>query len=167
MDKLEEIFQLQAELNDRVYAKNGMKDNAGQPLTTLAVQRELAQGLESLAALADPTKERGALQIFQLGPNGLPNRMLRNHLLALQAEGIELERELLWKWWSKDRIDVQNIRVEIIDLMHFLVSLAQCAGLDAAEFHRLYTAKLKVNENRQEKNYSKATKDEADNKAIV
>jgi len=34
-------------------------------------------------------------------------------------------------------------------------------------FHRLYTAKHRVNQQRQEKGYSRDNKDEADNKGIV
>ena len=54
-----------------------------------------------------------------------------------------------------------------VDLMHFLTSLALAAGLSADEFHRLYTAKHRVNEQRQESGYSRQTKDEKDNKAII
>ena len=51
--------------------------------------------------------------------------------------------------------------------MHFLTSLALSAGLTAEEFHRLYTAKHRVNHDRQEKGYAKDNKDEKDNKGIV
>ena len=108
-----------------------------------------------------------AVERGELGPNGLPNQWLRNYLRALRSEADELDQELLWKWWSKDRIDMQNIRVEIVDLMHFLTSLALAAGVSADDFHRLYTAKHRVNQDRQDKGYSKDTKDEQDNKGIV
>ena len=38
---------------------------------------------------------------------------------AMKEELCELDDELLWKWWSKDKIDMQNIRVELIDILHF------------------------------------------------
>ena len=146
-DKLKDIFLLQTELNDGIFKKQDLHGPDGQVLTTAAIQSAL---------------EGGAL-----GPNGLPNLWLRNYLRALQDESAELERDLLWKWWSKDKIDIQNIRVEIVDLMHFLTSLALVAGLSADELHRLYTAKHRVNAQRQEGGYSKSTKDESDNKGIV
>src|SRR4051812_35512954 len=118
-DKLQDIFQLQGELNDAIFAKQGIRGPDGQVLTMSAI--------------------RQALEKNELGPNGLPNQWLRNYLRALQEEGKELEQELLWKWWSKDKIDMQNIRVEIVDLMHFLTSLALTAGMTADEFHRIYT----------------------------
>jgi hypothetical protein len=146
-DKLRDIFSLQSELNDGIFVKQAMHGPDGRTLTMSAI--------------------RAALERNELGPNGLPNLWLRNYLRALQSESSELEQELLWKWWSKDKIDLQNIRVEIVDLMHFLTSLALAAGLSADEFHRLYTAKHRVNQQRQEKGYSRDNKDEADNKAIV
>jgi dimeric dUTPase (all-alpha-NTP-PPase superfamily) len=146
-DKLKDIFALQGELNDGIFRKQNIRGPDGQVLTMAAIQQ--------------------ALERNELGPNGLPNAWLRNYLRALQSEATELEQELLWKWWSKDTIDMQNIRVEIVDLMHFLTSLALSAGLSADEFHRLYTAKHRVNQERQEKGYSKQNKDETDNRAIV
>jgi len=146
-DKLRDIFTLQGELNDSIFTKQDIHAPDGQVLSMAAIKQ--------------------ALERNELGPNGLPNLWLRNYLRALQGEAGELEQELLWKWWSKDKLDLQNIRVEIVDLMHFLTSLALAAGLSADEFHRLYTAKHRVNQERQEKGYSKDTKDEQDNKGIV
>jgi dimeric dUTPase (all-alpha-NTP-PPase superfamily) len=147
VDMLEEIFSVQEALNDRTFEKNDIRDRDGGKLKIETIRR---------AALAGDT-----------GPNGLPNVWLRNYLRALREEADELDRDLLWKWWSKDRIDLQNARVEIVDLMHFLVSLAQCAGLSAKEFHRLYMLKNEVNRQRQERGYSRENKDEADNRGIV
>jgi len=147
MDKLADIFQLQGELNDQIFKKQDIRDRDGNVLTMAAIQTALEKG--------------------ELGPNGLPNTWLRNYLAALSAEAEEVKEELLWKWWSKDKIDMQNIRVEIVDIMHFLTSLALISGLTAEEFHRLYTAKHRVNQNRQDQGYSKENKNEADNKGIV
>ena len=147
MDKLQDIFTLQGELNDGIFKKQEIRGPDGQALNMAGIRQALARG--------------------EWGPNGLPNLWLRNYLRALQSEAAELEQELLWKWWSKDKLDLQNIRVEIVDLMHFLTSLALAAGLSADEFHRLYTAKHRVNQERQEQGYSQATKDEHDNKGIV
>lgn len=147
MDKLEEIFEKQSALNDEIFAKQDIRDRDGRVLTMAAI--------------------RAGLEAGALGPNGLPNLWLRNYLTALKSEAVEIEEELLWKWWSKDQLDLQNIRVEIVDLMHFLTSMALVAGLSAEEFHRLYTKKHSVNRQRQDQGYSKATKDETDNKSVV
>lgn len=146
-DKLKDIFTLQEELNDGIFKKQDIRGPDGQVLTIGAIRTQLESG--------------------NLGPNGLSNQWLRNYLRALQAEAVELEESLLWKWWSKDKIDLQNARIEIVDMMHFLTSLALASGLTADEFHRLYTAKHRVNHSRQESGYSKDTKNEEENRKIV
>ena len=146
-DKLEEIFHLQSHLNDEIFAKQNIRDREGKVLTMATIAAELERN--------------------EIGANGLVNLWLRNYNAALKAEAQELDEELLWKWWSKDQIDMQNIRVEIVDLMHFLTSLALISGLTPEEFHRLYTKKHAVNRQRQDQGYSKETKNEADNLGVV
>ncbi len=101
-----------------------------------------------------------------IGPNTVTNEWLANYLEAMNDESRELKDELLWKWWSKDTLDMQNIRVEIVDQLHFWVSLALTAGMDAEKVFDVYYQKNKVNIERQDKDYSKANKDEADNRHI-
>ncbi|MDX9701439.1 MAG: dUTPase [Candidatus Auribacterota bacterium] len=85
-----------------------------------------------------------------------------NYSRALGQELAELVDSVPWKWWAKyQTFDKQNARVEIVDLFHFLISLAQTAGLTADDVFDLYTKKNKVNHNRQDSGYEK--KDEADN----
>ena len=92
-------------------------------------------------------------------------KWLLNYARAIQQEAAELTDSVPWKWWAQyQKVDLQNARVEVIDLMHFVVSAAQVLGLDAEEFHRLYTAKHAVNHARQDAGYAK--KDEADNRAL-
>ena len=148
MDKLEELFKMQAELNDKIFKKQG--------LTTVSGDIGLSSG--SLYALS----RFGLSQ----GPNSTVNIWLKNYLDALDDESSELRKELLWKWWSNDKLNMQNIRVEIIDILNFWISLAITAGLDAGEVMRLYKQKNKINQNRQEQGYSKETKSELDNETI-
>jgi dimeric dUTPase (all-alpha-NTP-PPase superfamily) len=146
MDKLEEILNMQKQLNNNIFEKKGIRDNDGNILT---VER-----LQTLASEQD------------IGPNNDVNKWLRNYLEALNDESRELQEELLWKWWSKDTLNMQNIRVEIIDQLHFWLSLAMTAGLDSNKIYQIYMQKNQVNFQRQEKEYSKATKTEDDNQAI-
>ena len=96
------------------------------------------------------------------------NKWLLRNARAIIHEAVELEDSCLWKWWSKDKdIDLQNIRVEIIDLWHFLLSITMFASLDADELYRLYKKKLLINHHRQDKGYSKKIKDESDNLSVV
>ena len=70
-----------------------------------------------------------------------------------------------WKWWAKyQEFDLQNARVEVVDLFHFIISLGQVLGMDAADIHNLYMQKNKVNFERQDSGYSE--KDESDNQNL-
>ncbi len=100
---------------------------------------------------------------------------INNYLAAMSNELEELRDCTFWKHWCQEAKegkrfllhDLQNARVEVIDLLFFWISLAQCLGLDAADVMRLYEQKLNVNHARQDGNYSMANKTEDDNKHIV
>lgn len=95
-------------------------------------------------------------------------RWLRNYTTALNAEGEELLEEFPWKWWSKDAINIQNARVEVVDIMHFLLSIANLLGMTSEDLYDLYCKKWGVNIERQRKGYSKASKAlEDDNVGLV
>ncbi len=88
-----------------------------------------------------------------------------NYTRAMQQEIAELIDSVPWKWWAKyQNFDKQNARVEVVDLFHFLVSLAQTLGMTSDDVFDAYVAKNKVNHQRQETGY--ATKDEADSRHI-
>ncbi len=49
-----------------------------------------------------------------------------NYCRAMTQEVAELTDSVPWKWWAKyQKFDKQNARVEVIDLLHFLISIAQ------------------------------------------
>ncbi len=99
---------------------------------------------------------------------------INNYLMAMNNELEELRDCTFWKHWCAEAKagrrfelhDLQNARVEVIDLLFFWISLAQCLGLDADDVMDLYHQKLKVNHQRQTDNYSMSGKDESDNKNI-
>jgi len=143
---LEDIFKMQLELNDYVFKKNNLKDKSGNNLN-----------MQSIIVAAE--KE-------EMMVNDLPNEWLVNYSKAIKEELLELDDELLWKWWSKDKIDIQNIRVELIDILHFLVSAMMCAGLSAEKVFDIYRQKHAINIKRQDTEYNKKIKTEDDNKEI-
>lgn len=123
MDKMEEIFKMQYELNKRIGIDTKELDESGKIKWTL------------------------------------------NYIRALQQECAELTDSVPWKWWAKyQQFDVQNARVEVIDMLHFLVSIAQVLGMSADDFYQAYVKKNAVNHGRQDSGYSK--KDENDCKNI-
>lgn len=123
MDKLENIFDLQEQLNSRI-------------------------GVD----MKDMNDEQRAKWIL-------------NYVRAMQQELAELTDSVPWKWWANyQSFDKQNAKVEIVDLFHFLISLAQVMGMNAEDIHEAYLKKNKVNHDRQEKGYS--SKDENDSRHI-
>jgi len=123
MDKLEEIFQMQEALNQRI----GVQMNE----------------------FSDEDKAKWIL----------------NYTRAMQQELAELVDSVPWKWWAKyQEFDEQNARVEVVDLFHFLISLAQTLGMTADDVHQAYIKKNKVNHERQDSGYTE--KNEADSRHI-
>ena len=145
-DMLNSIFTMQTDLNNYVFRKNNIRDDTGNIMEMRAIFDAACAG--------------------RLMVNDIPNKWLVNYSRAMEEELKELNEELLWKWWSKDEIDIQNIRVELIDILHFLVSAMISAGLTPEKVFDVYKQKHAVNLNRQDSGYSKRTKTESDNKEI-
>jgi dimeric dUTPase (all-alpha-NTP-PPase superfamily) len=92
-------------------------------------------------------------------------KWILNYTRAMQQELAELVDSVPWKWWAKyQKYDEQNARVEVVDLFHFLISLAQTLGMSADDVYQAYVKKNQVNHQRQETGYAK--KDEADSRHI-
>jgi len=92
-------------------------------------------------------------------------KWILNYVRAMQQELAELTDSVPWKWWAKyQEFDRQNARVEVVDLFHFLISLAQVLGMSAEDVHAAYLKKNKVNHDRQDSGY--AEKDESDSRHI-
>ena len=88
-----------------------------------------------------------------------------NYCRAMSQELAELTDSVPWKWWAKyQKLDEQNARVEVVDLFHFLISLAQTLGMSADDVFEAYLKKNEVNFQRQESGYTK--KDEDDSRHI-
>lgn len=124
MDKLDHIFELQKELNDRI----GFGIN--------------------------PFNQEEKIQ------------WILNVVRALQQELAEIVDAVPWKWWAHyQTFDEQNVRVELVDVLHFLVLLAQILGLSAEDIYQLYLQKNKVNLDRLKTGYT--TKDKNDSRHII
>ena len=143
---LRSLFAMQTDLNDYVFAKNEIRAGDGSALTMRAIAQQAGSG--------------------KLGVNDLPNQWLQQYAKAMAAELDELRNDLLWKWWSKDKIDLQNIRVELIDVLHFLISAMISSGLSAEKVFDIYRQKHSINFARQDDGYNQASKTEDDNRTI-
>ncbi len=144
---LRSIFSKQADLNDYIFRKHAIRDNAGSPLTMDAIAAESAAN--------------------RLSVNDIPNQWLVRYSRAMREEIRELDQSLLWKWWSKDHLDLQNVRVELVDILHFLVSAMISAGMTPDSLHSIYSQKHAINMARQDSGYNVLNKTEDDNRQIT
>ncbi len=123
MDKFDQIFSMQEELNERIGV--------------------VTQDMDEEAK----------------------TKWVLNYSRAMQQELAELIDSVPWKWWAKyQKFDEQNARVEVVDLFHFLISLAQVLGMSAEDVSDAYVKKNKVNHDRQDSGYQ--VKDEADSRHV-
>jgi len=74
--------------------------------------------------------------------------------LALRQEAAEAIDSLDWKWWKKDADDWDNIKIELVDMLHFWVSMCTVAGLSADDVIHLYLKKNQLNHKRQNEGYN-------------
>jgi dimeric dUTPase (all-alpha-NTP-PPase superfamily) len=125
IDRLREMFRMQAELNRRI-------------------------GVIAPSEMSEPEQQQWIL----------------NYCRAMSQEIAELTDSVPWKWWAKyQTFDRQNAKVEVVDLFHFLISLALILGMSADDVYDVYVQKNKLNVRRQDTGY--ATKDEDDNRGIA
>ena len=120
--------------------------------------------LENIFELQDVLNRRIRVNMDEMNDEDRTKWIL-NYVRAMQQELAELTDSVPWKWWAKyQEFDQQNAKVEIVDLFHFLISLAQVMGMSADDVHQAYLKKNQVNHNRQESGYAK--KDEDDSRHI-
>lgn len=138
-----DLFRLQATLNKRV----GLDDE------------KFATGFATQPGIV---VERGEL-LVEAG------RWIDDMLKAISSEIEELRNCCHWKHWGQEaqnghRYEVKNIeavRKEVIDILHFWISLAQIAGMSPEMVSGMYAAKLATNIKRQDDGYNIEAKDYA------
>lgn len=125
---------------------------------------ENADQLRELFRMQRALNERIGVKLDDLSDKEKTEWVL-NYTRAMTQELAELTDSVPWKWWAKyQKLDEQNARVEVVDLFHFLISLAQVLGMSADDVFDAYVKKNEVNFKRQESGYS--VKDEEDSRHI-
>ncbi len=75
---------------------------------------------------------------------------IRKNVLAMVSELGELLDEVNFKWWKNEKpIDEAAVKEELVDILHFFVSMCLRAGMDAEELFQIYCDKNKENFDRQ------------------
>jgi dimeric dUTPase (all-alpha-NTP-PPase superfamily) len=124
----------------------------------------MADMLEEIFRLQGELNQKIGVNTLAMPEDKQPEWVL-NYCRALSQEIAELTDSVPWKWWAKyQTFDRQNARVEVVDMFHFLISLAQVIGMSAEDVFNAYRQKHKVNIARQNSGYT--VKDEADSKHI-
>lgn len=119
---------------------------------------------EEIFRLQEVLNERIGVKLRDL-PEEEKTKWILNYSRAMSQEMSELIDSVPWKWWAKyQKFDEQNVRVEIIDLFHFLISLAQTVGMTADDVFQAYLKKNEINHKRQESGY--AVKDHDDSRSV-
>lgn len=145
VDMLERLFEMQSGLNNHTFLKQQLLDRAGNHLR-----------METLVAEAKAIQEYGngnGNGNSSVGVNTLTMEWLTKYHHALTEEVKEIGEEFVWKWWSKSTSDLTKIQEEIVDALHFWISIALVSGMDARAVFQAYLKKNQVNMDRQNQGY--------------
>lgn len=75
---------------------------------------------------------------------------IQKETLAMLSELAELIDEVNFKWWKNPKpVDTGKVKDELVDILHFFVSMCLKTGMDANELHERYMNKNKENFARQ------------------
>ena len=75
---------------------------------------------------------------------------MQKETLAMVSELCEMLMETNFKWWKNPKeVNMDAVQEELVDVLHFFVSICLKAGMTADDLHRLYLAKNKENFDRQ------------------
>ena len=120
--------------------------------------------LDKIFEMQEKLNRRIGINLDDLGDDEKIKWIL-NYSRALQQEVSELIDSVPWKWWAKyQKFDKQNARVEVVDIMHFLVSIAQVLGMSADDIFDAYCKKNAINHERQDSGY--VTKNKNDSRSV-
>ena len=79
-----------------------------------------------------------------------PEQWIQKDVLAMVSELAELLDEVNFKWWKNPKpIDSESLQGELVDILHFFISMCIRAGMDADKLYNGYIAKNKENFDRQ------------------
>ena len=75
---------------------------------------------------------------------------IQKNILALISELGETLNEVNFKWWKNPKtINKQALKEELVDVLHFFISMCLHSGMTADELYQIYLDKNKENLNRQ------------------
>ncbi|MDD2421448.1 MAG: dUTPase [Heliobacteriaceae bacterium] len=76
---------------------------------------------------------------------------IQKETLALMSELAELLDEVNFKWWKNPKpVDREAVKEELVDILHFFVSMCLKAGITPQELFEAYHRKNQENRHRQD-----------------
>ena len=77
-------------------------------------------------------------------------KWMQMQTLAMLSELVELIDEVNFKWWKNPKpVDGDRVKEELVDILHFFVSMCLNAGMSAEELYSRYIEKNQENFDRQ------------------
>ena len=148
--------------------------------TFLEIQNEVGgiNLLQMIFVLQDKLNERhniSACDALSKDSNGqTAGRLVNIFIDCMHSELEEMRNCLFWKHWYTEYKagndfaihDLHNLRVEVIDVFHFLITLAMLAGFDANSLMRGYLEKYKLNLHRVDTNTTQLGRTEEENNKL-
>ena len=78
------------------------------------------------------------------------DKWIQMQTLAMLSELAELIDEVNFKWWKNPKpVEEDKVKEELVDILHFFVSMCLTSGMDAQELFDRYIAKNQENFDRQ------------------
>jgi len=75
---------------------------------------------------------------------------IQKETLAMMSELAELIDEVNFKWWKNAKpVEPDKVKEELVDILHFFISMCHKTGMDADELYARYMEKNKENFARQ------------------
>ncbi len=83
--------------------------------------------------------------------DGIPtDKWIQMQTLAMLSELAELIDEVNFKWWKNPKpVDGDRVKEELVDILHFFVSMCLTSGMSAQELFDRYIEKNQENFDRQ------------------
>lgn len=79
-----------------------------------------------------------------------PEEWIRMDVLAMVSELAELLDEVNFKWWKNPKpINEESLHGELVDILHFFISMCIRAGMSPESLYEGYIAKNRENFDRQ------------------
>ena len=108
------------------------------------MQDKLQEIFDMQKSLNDDIKQKRNLTGFT------KEEWMQKETLAMLSELAELIDEVNFKWWKNPKpVDATKVKEELVDILHFFVSMCLIYDMDAEELYRMYIDKNKENFDRQ------------------